>query len=458
MLNNNNKSKLLRTGISCATVFVILYLITNLSAITGFLSSVFSVLSPIAVGAAIAYMLNPILKLFEYKILKKLKSKSARRALSLVLTYVVAVLILTAFFLLMIPQLVQSIKDLTEKFDSYIAATTTMVNSVIYKLSDTFNISPVDSAAMVNEITDFFADSSTFFNTVIQYLKSFGVGLFVGIKNTVLGIFISIYMLIDKERLHAQVRRLTSALFKDKTRIRVHRYARTANRTFGGFFIGKIVDSVIIGFLTFFVLLIFRMPYAPLVSAIIGITNIIPIFGPIIGAIPSAFIIFIASPQKALLFLILILLIQQLDGNVIGPKILGNSTGISSLGVIIAIIVMGEYFGVVGMIVGVPIFATVLIFINEMIEEKLTAKGLPTSADEYFPAYSLVDPHERHEKLGERIFHAIFGRFAHLIKNFIKKRKNKKAGAAEQADQKIDTETNQETQEPKEETSNGTDE
>lgn len=422
-----NKKKLCKIGISCAVIFVVLYFITNITAITEFISGVFSVLAPIIIGGAIAYMLNPILKLFEYKVLKKLKNKSARRGLSILFTYIVAILILVAFLLIMIPQIVKSAMDLAGKFDTYVEGTTNLINSFIAKfVSDPTTAERVNAHALFDSVTSFLTGSGEFFETVMLYIRDFGLGLFVGVKNAFLGFFISLYILIDKERLHAIVRKITAAFFKDAHRNRFLRYVRIANRTFGGFFIGKIIDSIIIGILTFIALLIFRIPYAPLVATIVGITNIIPVFGPFIGAIPSAFIIFISSPQKALIFLILILAIQQLDGNVIGPKILGNSTGISSLGVIIAIVIMGEYFGVIGMIVGVPIFATITIVINELIEAKLKGKGLPHSTEDYYPAYSLVDPHEHHEKVGERIFRSILDIFGGIIKIFRKKDKAKK--------------------------------
>lgn len=426
-------------GIWCAVIFTVFYIITNLTAITAFFASIFSVLSPIIVGAAIAYLLNPILKLFEYKVFKRMKSKGARRALSIVLTYVVAILIIVAFLWLMVPSVVQSFVHLTSQFDTYVEKITSMTDSVINKLSSIPEVGKhIDKEKILTAVNDFFFASGDIFSTVMSYASEFALGLFVGLKNTILGIFISIYILIDKERLHAMVRKITAALFKDKGRARFLKYTRMANRTFGSFLIGKIVDSIIIGILTFFTLLIFRIPYAPLVSTIVGITNVIPVFGPIFGAIPSAFIIFIADPKKALVFLILILLIQQLDGNVIGPKILGNSTGISSLGVIVSIIIMGEYFGIIGMIIGVPLFAMIMMLINELVETKLKSRGLPTGTDEYYPAYSLVDPHEQHEKIGERIFKSLFGGVESIFKKTKKNKKNNSEKENSNQDERTD--------------------
>ncbi len=442
--DDKKKKRLLSVSISCAIIFTILYFITNFSVISGFFSSIFSVLTPIIVGAAIAYMLNPILKLFEFKILRKMKSKRARRGLSILFTYLTAFVFLAAFFLLMIPQLVQSVKDLASKFDTYVDSTIGFVNSIIDKINMGDSIShKVNREAVVEFVTNFVVGSGDALSTVAEYAKEFGLGLFVGLKNALLGFFISVYILIDKERLHAHTRRLTAAIFKDKARSRMLRYVRIANKTFGNFFIGKIIDSIIIGFITFIALIIFGIEYAPLVSVIVGITNIIPVFGPFFGAIPSAFIIFINNPKDALIFIVLIILIQQLDGNVIGPKILGNSTGISSLGVIVAIVIMGEYFGVVGMIVGVPIFATVIIVVNELIEAKLKKKGLPENIDEYFPAYSLVDPHEIHEKVGERIFKVLSSLFGGVAKKFRKKNKaSSKEEALENQKEQKEEETN----------------
>ncbi len=424
-MNSETKPKIYKSLTFAFFAFVILYAITNIDALTGLLSNIFGVLAPIAIGAAIAYMLNPILKLFEFKILKKLKHKGARRALSLILTYVVAVLCIVLFLLLMIPQLVESIMQFASEFDTYVEKTLTFIGNIVNKVSANFDVK-IDNAQIVTAISDFIMKSEDIFGILFNYLAEFAGKLYVGVKNSILGIFISIYLLIDKERLHAHVRRICAAILKDKSRIRMLRYVRSANRTFGGFFIGKIVDSIIIGILTFFIMLIFRMPYPSLLATIIGITNIIPLFGPIIGAIPTAFIVFIANPQKVILFLILVFLIQQLDGNVIGPKILGNSTGISSLGVIVAIIIMGDYFGVIGMIIGVPVFATISIIINELVEEKLAKKNLPTSVDDYFPAYSLVNPHEHHEKMFNRIFNTMFGGIIRFFKRLSQKNKSKK--------------------------------
>ncbi len=426
-MNTEKQKKLYSTALWVIIIFAVVYIIVNVPIISSFVSGLIKILAPILIGASIAYILNPILKIYEYKIFRKLKNKNARRSLSIILTYLTALALIVAFLWLVIPQLIDSLMDLTSQFGEYITTTTDLINSLINKLSQNPEfVTYFDEEMFMEFVTNFFQTSDTIFKTALDYLTRFGSQVITGIKDAILGIFISIYMLISKERLHAQTRRLTAALFKEKTRNHLLRYTRIANRTFGGFFIGMIFDAIIVAVVTFILLTIFNVPYASLVSVIVGCTNIIPIFGPFIGAIPSAFIIFVKDPFKALVFVILIIVIQQIDGNVIAPKLLGTSTGISSLGVIVAIIIMGAYFGVLGMIIGVPVFAMIITVCNEFIETKLKTKGLPTQTADYYPAYSLVDPNESHEKVGERLFHSIENSFKNFIKLFKNKKKKRK--------------------------------
>ena len=199
----------------------------------------------------------------------------------------------------------------------------------------------------------------------------------------ILGIIVSVYLLIDKEKLCALSKKITYGLFPESYADEIIKLVDRSNYTFGRFLVGKIIDSLIIGVLTFIILTIFKMPYTILVSVIVGITNIIPFFGPFIGAIPSFIIILFVSPVQALWFLLIILFIQQLDGNVIGPKILGDSIGISAFWILFSILVAGKLLGIVGMIIGVPLFAIFYSIVKEFIESKLRKKGLKTETKEY---------------------------------------------------------------------------
>ncbi len=438
------KKSLGAIGLICAITFVILYAVVNISVFAGIFSKILSVLTPIILGFALAYALNPILKFFEFKVFKKIKNKNLLRTLSLLMTYLAAFAVLTAFLLLVIPQLVDSVMNFIQNFDKHLTNTTATINSFLSNVMDK-RTEVVNEEAILSAVRGLISKSGDLFGTVMEYVVQYGMGLIISIKNIVLAIFISIYALISKERLKAQVLKITTALCTHKGKRRFYRYVRLCHRTFGGFFLGKIIDSFIIGVITLVTLLIFRMPYALLVSTIVCITNIIPIFGPIIGAIPSFFIIFIVDPTKALIFLILILLIQQLDGNVIGPKILGNTTGISTLGVIVSIIIMGDFFGVIGMIIGVPIFAFVVALGKEFVDTKLRKKSLSADTADYYDSDSLVDPHEEHESVSARIFKNIGNTFCKMFRigdyRKTKARKHEQTDSEQEAEAEKEKET-----------------
>jgi predicted PurR-regulated permease PerM len=207
--------------------------------------------------------------------------------------------------------------------------------------------------------------------------------LFSSLWNIVIGLIVSIYFLLDKEKFCAASKKITYALFDEKTANYLVKFGKRSDDIFGNFISGKILDSLIIGILTFVVLIIAKMPYATLISVIIGITNIIPFFGPFFGAIPSALIILFVSPVKAMWFLVIVVVIQQIDGNIIGPKILGDSLGISAFWILFALLVAGKLLGLVGMIIGVPLFAIMYSTIKELIEMRLKEKNMPVDTNEY---------------------------------------------------------------------------
>ncbi|MBE6549980.1 MAG: AI-2E family transporter [Ruminococcaceae bacterium] len=439
MFNKEGKKSILSIASACAVFFVIFYLLINISAIGGVFSSILSVFTPIILGFTFAYMLNPILKLFEFKVFKKMQNKKLLRALSIVLTYVFAIVLIVAFGFLIIPALVESITDLADKMDSYLISTAQYVNSIIVKFTKNNDFAEYISTEQISDtVMRFFSFSGDVFDTVMAYIAKYGPALFSGLKNAFLGLFISIYILISKERLKAQSRKLSAALLKTDKRKRFRKYLRIAHRTFGNFFVGKSIESLSVLFICLIIFSLFGIPYAPLVSVIVGAANFIPVFGPFLGAIPSFAIIFIADPKKALIFVILVLIIQILDGNVIGPKMLGETTGISSISVIVSIVI-GGYFGVIGMIVAVPIFATVTAIVKDLADTRLKKAELPTDIAKYYASDSLVDPHEQHETISQRIFRSV----SYILKKAAKlfTRKNKKTQKAEN-DKSEETEEN----------------
>lgn len=305
--------------------------------------------------------------------------KSQKRSIGLILTYLTAIGICYLFIHFIVPQLIESIMGFVNDIPQYVDNLTTIFNDLI---KDT-NISPEYVALMQEQMDKYIKFVMDFAKEIIPIVGNMLKVIASSIWNIVLGIIISVYLLIDKEIFFAINRKITCALFSKKTADRIFQLTYRTNETFGKFLIGKIIDSAIIGVLSFIVFTIFKIPYTLLISVIIGVTNIIPFFGPFIGAIPSGIIILFVSPTKALIFIILVFIIQQLDGNVIGPKILGDSIGISAFWILFAILVAGKFLGIVGMIIGVPLFAIVYSVIKEDVEFRLKNKNLPTETEDY---------------------------------------------------------------------------
>ncbi len=400
------KKGIVITLVVCAVVFVLLFGMVNMGVVGDALSKIMSVFTPILIGFAIAYILNPMLRFYEFKVFKGLKRKNTIRGLSIICTYITAVAIIAAVLYLLIPSIIDSIfVQIIPNYDEYVGTATEFVNNILNKIMSNENAAEyIDEVTIKKFIADFFKMSENVFSTVVTYIMQYAAGLFVGIKNTLLGIFISIYVLISKERLQAQARKFGAAIFPDNKTSHIGKYINLTHRTFSNFFVGQILDACILTVITFIVLTIFNIRPALLVAVIVGVTNIIPIFGPFLGAIPSFFLIFIINPQKALWFIVIIIILQQIDGNIIAPKILGESTGISSLGVIIAIIVMGDLFGILGMIIGVPVFAVAITVTKEFVETKLRKKGKPTDTAEYYLKDAVADPYEHHVSITKKMW------------------------------------------------------
>ena len=370
--------------VACAIIAFYLG-ISQMGIVFSKISGAIGILQPFIIGFAIAYILNFILKFFEriifnFEFVKKMKLKhNSKRAIGIMVTYLASFIVLYLFVKFVLPQLLESIVGLINDIPMYINETTKFIDDMLLKLN------------IENQYLDLINEN---FNRFIEYIIKVVTNLLpvLGtlltsvaskIWNIVLGVIVSIYLLSDKERFCALSKKVTYAVLPKNAAEKIIEIAHRSNRTFGKFLIGKILDSAIIGILTFFILTVSKMPYVILISVIVGITNIIPFFGPFIGAIPSFIIILFVSPVKALWFLVIILIIQQIDGNIIGPKILGDSIGISAFWILFAILVAGKFLGLVGMIIGVPLFAVVYSLIKEIVEAKLKKKGLNIETEDY---------------------------------------------------------------------------
>lgn len=370
------------------------YLIFNFNNVLALLSTLRKILMPIIDGIAIAYLLTPILNFVEskwvdffYRLAKTemtVKKKKQRRGFSIFITMILFSAVLYIFFRIVIPQLILSIQSIIFQFPIY-------VNNLGNFFTKLLENNP-ELESTVDTIYDAYSKQAISLlqdsvlpkvNDILKTLSSGIINFIKGMFNIIIGIIISIYLMSSKEVLSGQAKKIVYSYHDRKSANKIIAGTRYTHRTFIGFVGGKIIDSIIIGIVTFIVTNIVGTPYAVLVSVIVGVTNIIPFFGPYIGAIPSTLLILMVNPIQALYFVIIILIIQQVDGNIIGPKILGDSTGLSSFWVIFAITLFGGLFGVAGMIIGVPTFAVIYALFRYKVNKRLRAKNLPVDTTPY---------------------------------------------------------------------------
>ncbi len=384
----------------CAAIILSLYFLgDNIPALSNAFDRFNDIMSPVYYGLIFAYIANPLMVFFEKKVLKfkKKERKLLKRTLSLIFTYLIILSVIAAFFMLLLPQVISSYNDLYSK-------TETLIKNIIPKLDGFLNSLNIDYSEYPNfkelleseTITDTIKSFFDFFQNSLKSIYNWFQNNFKSIFGTMsqiidgffdilIGLIFSVYFLASKEKLCAQLKKCVRAILSEERYTSFFIFLKDTDKKFGSFIIGKIVDSLIIGVIAFIVLAIIGMPYYPLVSVIVCVTNVIPFIGPFIGAIPCAFIILTESPVYCLIFVLFIFLLQQLDGNYIGPKILGDAIGISSLWILFAITVMGGYFGLFGMLIGAPLFAVIYSLVKTLVEKKLKAKELPYETESYIP-------------------------------------------------------------------------
>lgn len=383
------------------------YLINEHTTVGRVLGGVVNLLIPFIYGAALAYILNPVLNWLEQKVFPKLFGNSmtprGRRRLGVLITLLFAVAVVAIFLAILIPQIVESIDSLATSIYEFLPKAQLILgdlveeygsNEVLVMVMSAFGIDISDPSVALQRLA---ARSYTFLTQVLPNLFGGVLRFTSGLLNVIVGIIIAVYLLLSKEVFYAQVKKLMFAFFPRRFTQALLNLTHDSNAIFCGFISGKILDSAIIGVLCFIGCTVLGMPYTVLVSFIVGVTNVIPYFGPFIGAIPSIFIIMIADPIKSLIFAVFVLILQQLDGNIIGPKILGDSTGLSAFWVIFAVTFFGGLFGFVGMLIGVPTFAVIYSLIRNLAEYLLGKKGMKTQTPDFaskeHPIFQKVNYH-----------------------------------------------------------------
>ena len=383
--------------------------LTNISFAFG---AIWEALKPVIYGCVIGYLLTPMVKKIDAKLYPFLedKLKNKKRAFKISRGVGITVSILFLFALvgilcnLLIPEIYKSVKNLLVTLPGQVNYMILQLNALEISDSEVSNIlkGVLEEAGSVFQTwlrTDLVQDV----NQLMTNLTEGVVDLVGEIFDILVGIIVSVYVMYGRETFSRQCKKIVYALFSPKKANLILHLGNKTNEIFGGFIIGKIIDSIIIGILSFIILNIMQMPYTLLVSVIVGVTNVIPFFGPFIGAIPCAILIMLNDPMKGVYFIIFILLLQQFDGNILGPKILGDTTGLSSFWVITAILFGGGLFGFPGMLLGVPTFAVLYYIAQLVIESKLEQKNLPTNSRHYHPM-SYVDEYGRFRYSKKKVY------------------------------------------------------
>jgi len=401
--------KIIGIGITALIVIILsvsfIYLLFNGSIFYKGIKEFISVSMPVFYGFILAYLLSFVMNFIEEKwifpLCKRMKiSVTAKivpriRVISIIITLLLSVLFFYVFLIILIPHVYNSIQNIVNSFPDYI-------NNLIHFTEVVLSKNPeIESYILniMNEYSDKIYDWITqLLPSMNEFIKSISlsvIGFLMTLWDLLLGLIIGIYIMANKERFAGQAKKILYAICSTSRANNLLSDIRFIDKTFGGFLSGKILDSFIIGIICFICLQFIGTPYSVLISLIIGVTNIIPFFGPFIGAIPSALLVLMVDPLQCLYFIIFVFLLQQFDGNFLGPRILGDSTGLpSGFWVIFSVTIFGGLFGFAGMIFGVPLVASVYAFVKRSVKRRLKDKDYPTDTEVYINLKEVIDHSE----------------------------------------------------------------
>lgn len=352
------------------------FLLINFVNIIGFLGELISIIKPFIIGLGIAFVINLLVKIYENKLIPTLDKKNrlakSKRGIALIMSLTTLAVLIWLLLAFVIPQLIDSMKILVESIPGYMKS---LENLVMPYVSETKFLSSIWENIVVawKDILQF---ASQFVGQSISGIVNTTFSITNGVYTIIISFVISIYMIISKEELMFGVKKITYVLFGKKNAEKIIKIGRLTNTTFSKFIGGQCMEAIIVGILCFIGMLILRMPYPLLISVIIGATNMLPIFGPFIGTIPSAFILLMVDPSKALWFIVFIIILQQIESGLIYPRVVGGSIGLSAIWVLFAITIGGELFGLIGMLLGVPTVAVIYGLVKDNVENKLKEKKI----------------------------------------------------------------------------------
>lgn len=434
--SNNKNNKYFKIGangllIVCGGIFFY-YILFHSDRLYGLLGTLLTVMTPLISGLVIAYILNPLMRFFENKLFFPLwnrikprkitysKEKITIRVISTVLTLLLFIALICALCISLIPQIIVNIQSIINRFPGYIVKLNDHYSSF---LNEYPKLQALIEQYNVDIYNWFYEKAEPVLEKFISEYSTSLIGsiitIFKNVLNCIIGLIISVYLLVSKEKFIAQGKKVIYALLHEEKANNFINNLRYSDKIFGGFITGKVIDSIIIGIMCYIGVLILKMPYPVLIAVVVGVTNVIPYFGPFIGAIPSAFIILMVDPKKCLIFLIFILILQQFDGNILGPKILGDSTGLNSFWVIFSITVFSGLLGVLGMFIGVPLFAVIYAAFRTFVNQRLEHKQLPVETQYYISSDFIPETEDKVDNDGKS-FRFTKKTFEKILPEFVK--------------------------------------
>ncbi len=360
-----------------AAACIIIQLIFNWHSSIKIFKEFISHMSSFVLGILIAFMVNPLVCYINEKILDQyfhLKKVKIRKLISILLSYLIVIGFIIICLIYVIPQLINSISDLSTTLPLIYSSISRWMRTFAYK-NDFLSSDMVNKflGSLTPKIMEF---STLLASKLIPWLYSVSLSIIQWFVTIIFAIVISIYLLSDKHIIFRFIKKVLYAFFSEQTSKNLIQITKNCNDIFTGYIIAKAIDSLIIGVLCFIIMSILQLPYAILISVIVGITNMIPYFGPYIGALPGIFILGVVSLKNGIIFAVMILILQQFDGLILGPRLLGNSTGVRPILILFAIIFGGAYFGVLGMFLGVPVIAVVQYLLSLLIDKRLKERDI----------------------------------------------------------------------------------
>lgn len=369
----SEKSMIRVLSVSGIIIVAFFLFLANLKAVGNGISAVIGALAPFIYGIFFALILIPLRNIVENKWLKNVRwKKKTKRKAATAFAMIFMILVLTAFFALVIPELVRSISTFLKNLGGYVNTLSSSLEAL--SKSDAKTASVIES--VFDQVQDYITKGLNGASGGLSRLMNYVQSVINGILDFLIGLIVCVYLLLDTEELKLQSKKFFYAAFQTRIADHIVYICHLTAGMFNKFIFGKAVDSLIIGMICYVCCMVMRMPYAALIAVIVGVTNMIPVFGPFIGAIPCLVILVMIDWVKALEFLIFIIILQQCDGNIIGPYILGDAVGLPTLWVMFAIIVGGALFGIVGMFIGVPAFAVIYTLIKDWSRHRLEEKNI----------------------------------------------------------------------------------